>query len=282
MRANVFIVLGSVVAASAVAPRAFARKPPLSEEAQRRALLEQLAAASAEIPAQEKTDADLMYEAMRQWRGEPRGSAAVDKVLAQSKSDIRHERKELADRVRESFWKDPFSSEVVPVRKEDRDLLHAHAARAARARGEANADEVARLRDALATARAENARLRAELSRLEESGGGGDVEAQAESVPPSRHLHARRSEDVRAHRGGSVLEAMSGPASTPVHHHHHAKPPARDAAVASAPPEAPATPPAAVTGPPPGWQSSDPRGIIVVPIETPVSIHADKPAKRAR
>ena len=279
MRANFFIVLGSVLAASVVSPRAFARKP-VSEEAQRRVLLEQLAAASAEIPPQEKTDADLMYEAMRQWRGEPRGSDAVDKVLAQSKSDIRHERKELVDRVRESFWKDPFSSEVVPVRKEDRDLLRAHAARAARARGQASDDEIARLRADLATVRAENAHLRSELTRLEESAGG-DVEAQVESAPPSRHLHARRSESVRAHREGGFLEAMGASEPAPVHHHHHAKPQARDAAVASAPTEAPAMPASAVTGPPPGWQSSDPRGIIVVPIEAPVPIHADKPSKRA-
>jgi len=281
MRANLFIVLASLLAASAVAPRAFARKP-LSEEAQRRALLQQLAAASSEIPPQEKTDADLMYEAMRQWRGEPRGSAAVDKVLEESKSDIRHERKALEDRVRDSFWKDPFSSEVVPVRKEDRELLRAHAARVARAHGRANDDEIAQLRDALATARAENARLRAELAHFEESAGGGDGDAQAESVPPpSRHLHARRSESVRAHSEGGFLEAMSAPEPTPVHH-HHAKPSARDAAVASAPAEAPAMAAPAMTGPPAGWQSSDPRGIIVVPIEAPIPIHADKPTKRAR
>src|SRR6185437_12943263 len=112
------------------------------------------------------------------------------------------ERKALEDRVRDSFWKDPFSSEVVPVRKEDRELLRAHAARVARAHGRANDDEIAQLRDALATARAENARLRAELAHFEESAGGGDGDAQAESVPPpSRHLHARRSESVRAHAG---------------------------------------------------------------------------------
>jgi hypothetical protein len=278
MRANFSIVI-SIVATSVVAPRAFARKP-LSEEAQRRALLEQLAAASAEIPPQEKTDADLMYAAMRQWRGEPRGSAAVDKVLAQSKKDIGHDRKEIEDRVRSSFWKDPFSREVVPVRKEDRDLLHDHAARVARAHGQANDEEIARLRADLSTVRAENARLRAEVARLEESGGGGDAEAQAESVGPSRHLHARRSEAVRAPGEGSYLEAMSAPAPAPRHHHHRAKPAGNDAAVASAPTEAPVAPAAPVTGPPAGWQSSDPRGIIVVPIEAPVPIHADKPSKR--
>jgi hypothetical protein len=277
MRAKFFIVVVSALVVWAGSTRAFARKP-VSEESQRRQLLDQLAAASAEIPPEEKTDADLMYQAMRQWRGEPRGSAAVDKVLEQSKSDIRHDRKALEERVRSMFWKDPFSAEVVPVRKKDRDLLREHAARVAQARGEANADEIARLRADLATVRSENARLRAELARAEERAGGGDVDAQAESAP-SRHLHARRSDggSSRPRPEGDYLEAMSAP--SPVHHRRKAH--RRQEAVASAPPEAPTAPAAAVTGPPAGWQSSDPRGIIVVPIEAPVPIHADKPSARA-
>jgi len=275
MRAKFFIVVFALVV-SAGSTRAFARKP-VSEEAQRHQLLDQLAAASAEIPPEEKTDADLMYQAMRQWRGEPRGSAVVDKVLEQSKSDIRHDRKALEERVRSMFWKDPFSAEVVPVRKKDRDLLRDHAARVAAARGEANADEIARLRADLATVRAENSRLRSELARAEERAGGGDGEAEADSAPSSRHLHARRSDGGRPRPDRDYLEAMSSP--SPVHHRrkaHH-----RQEAVAAAPSDAPTAPAAAVTGPPAGWQSSDPRGIIVVPIEAPVPVHADKPSARA-
>lgn len=275
MRAKFFIVAISALIVSAGSTRAFARKP-VSEETQRRALLDQLAAASAEIPPEEKTDADLMYQAMRQWRGEPRGSAAVDKALEQSKSDIRHDRKALEERVRSMFWKDPFSAEVVPVRKKDRELLRDHAARVAAARGEASADEIARLRADLATVRAENSRLRAELARAEErAGGGGDLEAEADSAPPSRHLHARRSDGGRQRPGGDYLEAMSSP--SPVHHRRKAH---RRQEVAAAPAEAPTAPAPAVTGPPAGWQSSDPRGIIVVPIEAPVPVHADKPSAR--
>ncbi|HVT07211.1 MAG TPA: hypothetical protein VHO67_07125, partial [Polyangia bacterium] len=61
----------------------------------------------------------------------------------------------------------------------------------------------------------------------------------------------------------------------PVRRRRHPKP---RAVVQAAPP---APPPAAaetvVATPPAGWRSSDPRGIIVVPIETPVSIRADVP-----
>jgi hypothetical protein len=275
MRANFFIAVGLGVAVSAVAPRAMARKP-VSEEAQRRQLLEQLAAASADIPPEEQTEADLMYAAMRQWRGEPRGSGAVDKALAESKADIRHDRKALEERVHEMFWKDPFSSEVVPVRKHDRDLLRDHAARAARARGDAAEGEIERLRADLATVRAENARLRAELARAEENLGDNDG-----SVAPSRHVQARRHEGGgHSHRDVGLMEALN--TEPPVHHHHHSGSSHRVAvaAVPDAPAETPPAAPETATAPA-GWHSSDPRGIIVVPIETPVPIHADKPSARA-
>jgi hypothetical protein len=274
MRANFFIAVGLGVAVSAAAPRAMARKP-MSEETQRRQLLEQLAAASSDIPAEEKTDADLMYAAMRQWRGEPRESGAVDKALAQSKADIRHDRKALEERVRGMFWKDPFSSEVVPVNKHDRDMLREHAARAARARGDAFQEELTHLRDALAAVRAENARLRAELARVAENTGNNDSDGSdvAERATPPRHLQARRHEGGHSHRDGGVLEALN--TSPPHHHHKHAPAAAADSPVA----EPPAAPEAATA--PAGWHSSDPRGIIVVPIESPVPIHADKSPARA-
>jgi hypothetical protein len=276
MRANFFIVMGLGVIVLANAPRAMARKP-MSEEAQRKQLLDQLAAASADIPPEEKTDADLMYAAMRQWRGEPRGSGAVDKALAQSKADIRHDRKALEERVHEMFWKDPFSSEVVPVRKHDRDLLRDHAARAARASGAAAAEEIDRLRSDLATVRAENARLRAELARAEDNMS--DPDASVESAP-SRHVQARRHEGGHSHRDVGMMEALN--TEPPVHHHHHSGSTRRPPPIVppSGPVETPPPAPEAASAPA-GWHSSDPRGIIVVPIEAPVPIHADKPSARA-
>ncbi|HEY6477099.1 MAG TPA: hypothetical protein VI456_10990, partial [Polyangia bacterium] len=244
----------------------------MSEEAQRRALLQQLAAASAEIPAEEKTDADLMYAAMRQWRGEPRESAAVDKALADSKADTHHDRKALEERVRSMFWKDPFSSEVVPVQKHDRDLLRAHAARAARARGDAGDEELERLRGDLATARTENARLRAELARAEASAGDGDGSVVAECAPPSQRRQARHEGGGHSHRDGGFMEALN---TVPAAHRHHSGSARRapSANVASPPVQPPPAHPETAAAPA-GWRSSDPRGIIVVPIETPVPIHA--------
>jgi hypothetical protein len=46
----------------------------------------------------------------------------------------------------------------------------------------------------------------------------------------------------------------------------------------------PSPPPAEKTAglPPPGWRSSDPRGIIVVPIEEPIPVQADTKPSRHR
>jgi len=267
MRKTVFSLVAAVVL-SAGAP-AHARKA-MSEETQRRALLSQLAAASSEVAPEERTDADLMYEAMRQWHGEPRGSAAVDRALAQSKKDIRLDRKQLEEKVRKMFWKDPFSNEVVPVAKSDRDLLRAHAAKESRVRDDAREDEVARLRAEVAAARAENARLKSELARADQGGSSESVVAQTECATPSRRLHAGNSSGGHSRRDGGQLEALNAPA-----HHRRSgssktrlqpETPSPEPVVAAAPAET-------VTGPPAGWQSSDPRGIIVVPITASIRAH---------
>ncbi len=268
MRKTLFSLVAVTVGLSAVGSPARARK--VSEETQRRALLSQLAAASAEVAPEERTDADLMYEAMRQWHGDPRGSAAVDRALAQSKKDIGLDRKQIAEKVRRLFWKDPFSDEVVPVSKSDRDLLRAHAARESRVRDDAREDEVARLRAEVAATRAENARLRSELARTDEGASSSEtVVAQTECALPSRRLHAGNASGGHSRRDGGELEALNAPA-------HHRRSGASKMPVqpeAPAEPVAAAAPAEAVTGPPAGWQSSDPRGIIVVPITASIHGH---------
>jgi len=266
MRKTIFSLVAAVVLSAGGAP-AHARKA-MSEESQRRALLSQLAAASSEVAPEERTDADLMYEAMRQWHGEPRGSAAVDRALAQSKKDIRLDRKQLEEKVRKMFWKDPFSNEVVPVAKTDRDLLRAHAARESRVRDDAREDEVARLRAEVAAARAENARLRSELARADQ--GSSESVAQAECAAPSRRLHAGNSSGGHSRRDSGQLEALNAP----VHHRRSGSSKARSQPeTPAAEPVVAAAPAETVTGPPAGWQSSDPRGIIVVPITASIRAH---------
>ncbi|HVY40766.1 MAG TPA: hypothetical protein VHM31_22660 [Polyangia bacterium] len=282
MRAKILLVC--FVVGAPLGARAHGRhSSAAAEEAQRRELMAELAAAAAEAPsmvstddqAEEKTDADLMYEAMRQWRGEPRGSAAVARVLAESQR-VHQERKAAEVKLRSLFFKDPFADDpnlLIPVRKIDRQLLAAYEARHDIDRSTAGPGEVARLRGQLAEARADAAAARAEASRLRgELARGSDASDGACAAPASggrSRVHGSRP----LASNDRVSDDWAEPA--PVRRRRHAKP---RAVVQAAPP---APPPVAaetvVATPPAGWRSSDPRGIIVVPIETPVSIRADVP-----
>jgi hypothetical protein len=272
MRARISLVFLLVLGVP-LSARAQHGRHVVSEETQRRELMSELAAAAAEAPP-ERSDADLMYEAMRQWRGEPRGSAAVNKVIAESKKD-HVERKQLEAKARTLFFKDPFAedpSELIPVRKVDRMLLANYEARHDIDRSSRGSDEVSHLRDQLAQARADAAAAHAEASRLRtELAHAGSDKGDGECVAMASHP----SSPSRVHGSHPMLSNDRDPDSiepTPVRHHHRAKPhAAADAAASIAPPatsaDAPVTAPA-------GWQSSDPRGIIVVPIDAPVSISA--------
>lgn len=270
MRARIFVVCFMVGAP--VTARAHSRHP--SEEAQRRELMAELAAAAAEAPADERTDADLMYEAMRQWRGEPRGSAQVAKVLAESKRE-HHERKVAEAKARMMFFKDPFAedpSQLIPVRKVDRQLLAAYEVRHDIDRSSRNPEEVSRLRGELAQARADAAAARAEASRLRSELAHGGDSSDGQCVALSSHAQSRVHGSHPIQSNDRVSDwAEPVPARR---HRRKPRPVAAQNAVAAAPP-----PPAAAeeisATPPAGWRSSDPRGIIVVPIDTPVAIHAD-------
>jgi len=268
MRARIFAVC--LMVGAPVTARAHGRR--LSEEAQRRELMAELAAAAAEAPADQRTDADLMYEAMRQWRGEPRGSAQVAKVLAESKQE-HHERKVAEAQARMMFFKDPFAedpSQLIPIRKVDRQLLAAYEVRHDIDRSSRNPEEVSRLRGELAQARADAAAARAEANRLRNELAHGDS-SDSQCVAMSSHTsRVHGSHPMQSNDRVSSDWADPVPAR---HHHRKARPVASQAAVVSAPPPAPAESISAT--PPAGWRSSDPRGIIVVPIDTPVSIHAD-------
>ena len=125
-----------------------------------RELLAKLAAASGEPAPEERTDADLMYEAMLRWNGEPPGSAAIDRALAQSKKEAASTKRATVEKVRTMFWKDPFAPEphkLIPVRQEDRDLLAAY--NRGRQRSEVRESRQAR------EPRDEVSRLRAEIAR---------------------------------------------------------------------------------------------------------------------
>ena len=128
-RSLVSILVVVVMSALPVtAKRAFAKHGhpggSAADEAQVRELLGKLAAASGVPEPEERTDADLMYEAMLRWNGEPAGSAAVDRLIDSSKKEVARSKKATTEKVRKMFWKDPFAEDkLVLVRQEDRDLI---------------------------------------------------------------------------------------------------------------------------------------------------------------
>jgi hypothetical protein len=269
------------------------------DTAQEQALLAQIAAA-AEAEPTARTDADLMYDALKKWRGEPPDSAKIDRVVAQSQKESDRNRKVTREKIKSLFWKDPFSEDphrLIPVRRVDRDLLATHTS-FSRARAESDADdsprsrssrsrgdgssggEMARLRSELVSARADVAearteisRLRSELSRaqasLDDSGERGEARFAGEG-----HIHRQASNGHARHLADSL--GTDGP--RPQRRHKALGP----TVLITATPAAADPAPAEVSPlPPADARSNDPRGIIVVPIETPAPARADsKPARR--
>jgi hypothetical protein len=259
-----FTMMLFMVALASFATRAEARDrgghPTRADEAQVRDLLAKLAAASGTPEPEERTDADLMYEAMLRWNGEPAESKTIDRVIDQSKRDAARAKRAMQDRVRHMFWKDPFAEDprkLVPVRQEDRDLLDAYARktqpdpwqepREAREPREprlsrSSRDEVSRLRAELAAARAENVRIRERADEMSEARG-----CVADASSPGEMRRRRRPE-------GGIARS-----------HHAERKQAQIALASTAPPE-PHTPPASLpTAPQPA------HGIIIEHLPSPPS-----------
>jgi hypothetical protein len=257
-----FVVVLCVVALPSIATRALARRSYSvgpADEPQMRELLAKLAAASGTPEPEEKTDADLMYEAMLRWNGEPADSKTIDRVIDQSKRDAAKAKKVVQEKVRHMFWKDPFADDphrLIPVRQEDRDLLDEYSRKTRREgrqprEARDQRDEVTRLRAELASVRAENARMREKVDMTSSETRG--CMADAGISEPRRR---RRSE------GGFV------------HSHHIEHKQAQIALASTVPPEPytpPAPPPPAPPSPPPAAPPSPPpaHGIIIEHLPSP-------------
>jgi hypothetical protein len=271
-----FVTLSILVALPSIGTRALARHESRAsraeDDAQLRELLAKLAEASGEPAPEERTEADLMYEAMLRWNGEPPGSAAIDRALAQSKRDAARAKRATVDKVRRMFWRDPFADDpqrLIPVRQEDRDLLAAYNRKTqrsgARERREAREprDEVSRLRAELAAAREDAEAARAESARLREGaetvsprqGCMADASSSADTRRrrrtgggPARRHHAEVAlADSRAARSERYQTRMAPVAPTPVALPPPIKaaPPAHGIIITPLPPR---TPPVVETG----------------------------------
>jgi len=216
-----------------------------------RELLAKLAAASGEPAPEERTDADLMYEAMLRWNGEPPDSAAINRALEQSKRDAAKVKRATTEKVRRMFWKDPFSDspqKLIPVRQEDRDLLAGYERRAEQSEARDPVDEMSRLRAELAAARAETATARAETARARRRA----EKIMSQSEHQGCFAEASTNADARMRRrGGEGAKTQIALATT-----------ARSESYQSPAP------------PPPAAASVPAHGMIVVPLEAPPPITA--------
>jgi len=270
------LVVFATLAMSGEMTRALARggdgggrsaKTTPADEAQMRELLSKLAAASGQPTPEEPTDADLMYEAMIRWNGEPPGSAAIERLLEQSKKESTRTKKATVEKVRKMFWKDPFSdhpTKLIPIRQEDRELLAAFDHKGQRRGGatrETRDSELARLRAEIEAARAEAEAVRAENARLRE---------RAEEMSVDRRECVADNDaraEVRMRRRASSGSGRS--------HRHEARQ-TQIAAAAAGPSEAPTPPPPPVepvmttTVPPPA------HGMIITPL--PITPPPEPPA----
>ena len=255
-------------------------------------------AARAGDPDAAPSDSDLMFEALKQWRGESSSdSAAVDRLLAAAKRESRRREESIRHGATSTYWRDPFADDpekLIPVRKEDRDLLD-NLREGSRARA-----EMVMAQTEAAAARADAAAARAEAARAER------LAARAEAQAAKRQIAAQagcadlgtRTEGRAGRNADSVGSTPSGasadglPSASRVHRIHSHRHQSREASVLDpsiarverhrgpTPSEQPA--PAAVQELPArssaGWTSADGRGILVVPIEVSIP-HARKPAQ---
>src|SRR5262245_4644758 len=264
-----FVMISIVVALPSVAAQSQARgggHATRADDAQMRDLLSKLAAASGEVEPEERTEADLMYEAMLRWNGEPPGSAAIDRALEKSKQAAAKTKRATVEKVRKMFWKDPFADDpgkLIPIRQEDRDLLAQY--NRGRQRSEVRLsrqareprDEMSRLRAELAEAREEVARLREKDDPFAESNscvadtsGRAEVRKRRRSSAASVHSH---------HAERTQIALTSSVAPTPRAERYQGR--------VSLPPPAPPAPP-----PPPVIPTAPPaHGIIITPLPSPPS-----------
>jgi hypothetical protein len=244
------------------------------------------------------SDSDLMFEALKQWRGEPSSDgAAVERLLAAAKRESRRRRESIRHGATSAFFRDPFADDpekLIPVRRDDRDLLD-NLREGSRARAEMllARNEAAAARTDAEAARAEAARAERMAARAEalatrrqtvaqdgcvapgprddalegRTDSEGSTSSRESAGSPPMVRHARRA---RSHRQQlDETAALGGPIA------------AGDGDRASAPPDqpGPATADELTKHPPAGWTSADSRGILVVPIEVSIS-HGRKAAQR--
>ena len=247
---------------------------------------------------------DRLREALAAAQDDPKSAARISRLIAQAAAEARRN-KALADRV--WYWRDPFSANPrrpIVLSMEAQLEMQVAAARleVARARVESNAARVE-----AATAHVEAARARLDAARAQGAAGrNGSVAARhdsrlarpsddddaparnarrpASTAPASAPGESRAGDPIRVRRRALAPRSLgsSSPETALARNEgvgaraasrHRDIGAARSPATAGGAPEAPAADPTSL-------RSRDPRGIVVVPINTPVAALPTKPAAR--
>jgi hypothetical protein len=205
--------------------------------------------------ADAQSEGDLMYKAVSQWRGDSAQSHVVDRVLADSKRESEQNQRAYKKKLASMFWRDPFSDQprkLIPVRPEDREVT------ASQGSSPKVLKELVQARAEAAVARAEAAKARADLARAEA------VAARAEAMAARRacnEVTGGPMSEYRAPRGSQARHVTDRADREQALNRLVSRRDSRHVEAAAAPEP---TPPPAVPAAPP--VSSDPRGIIVIPI----------------
>jgi hypothetical protein len=220
----------------------------------------------------DKTDAELMYEALKK-SGRNDHDAAIDRAIARAEKDSEKERKALRTQsLAARVWKDPFVDDAaVPVPSRRTARLEADELRAARTEAARARRATAMARAEAALARAETARARADAARAEAVAARADAVAarQACVALPSRGSsrdEGTHQASVRRQAQPSVARSAPRRYAVAVHSNPPVEAPARTVTPATltvstrtdAPPPAPVAAPARPTS-----------GFIIVPIPPP-------------
>jgi hypothetical protein len=213
-----------------------------------------------------QSDGDLMFKAVSQWRGDSTDSRVVDRVIADSKRESEQNQRAYKKKIASMFWRDPFSDQprkLIPVRPEDREVT------ASQGNSPKVLKELVQARADAAMARAEAAKARADLARAEA------VAARAEAMAARRACSEVSGAPMSEYRGPRSNQARHvadrAEREQALNRLVSRRETRRADAAAAAAPEPPAAP-APAPAPP---VSTDPRGIIVIPITAtiPKSAH---------
>jgi hypothetical protein len=213
------------------------------------------------------SETDLMYKAVRQWRGDSAESKVVDRVMADSQRETEQNRRAYKKKIASMFWRDPFSDQprkLIPVRPEDRETMASQGGDSPKV-----LKELVAARADAAMARAEAAKYRADLARAEA------VAARAEAIAArqacsevTRGAAVAQYHAPRLHvssQARHVSDRSDREFNSLVSRRESRRPDAAPAAAQPAPEPVAAQP-----------VSTDPRGIIIIPITATIPKSAQR------